>query len=80
VNMPVRKAAEWRRERDTLLAVGNGQNHISALPSQRHFSAVVTVCSRMLLHRDVSRFSSSIWYLSSATKEEVVTSGVTFCV
>lgn len=70
----------WRRERDTFLAMGTGQNHISSLPSQRHFSAVFTICSDVLFHKGGRHFSSSIWYMLSSTVEEVATTGVTFCV
>lgn len=69
------KVRELRSERDTIVAIGTEQNHISAVPRQRHFSAVVTICYGMLHHRSQSCFPSSICFM-----EEVATSGVTFCV
>lgn len=63
-----------------ILEMGAGQNHISAVPSQRNFSAVVIFCSGMMLHRGGSCFSSSIWSMLSSTMEEVARFGVTFCV
>lgn len=51
-----------------------GELDKTAAPSQRHFSAVVTICSGKLLHRGGSHFSSSIWY-TSFTAEEFATSG-----